>query len=126
MQDEPDCPRCKSVLVVDDDADSVAMLSLFLELLGHRVHSATNGWEAIQSAAAHNPDVILLDLSMPELSGYEAARQIRDLRLAREPLIVAATGRSGANDRMACEEAGIDVHLAKPLELEVIGRLLDS
>jgi CheY-like chemotaxis protein len=126
MQDEPDCATCKSVLVVDDDADSVAMLSVFLELLGHRVHSAANGWEAVESAAAHNPDVILLDLSMPELSGYEAARPIRDLRLAREPLIIAATGRSGANDRMACEEAGIDVHLAKPLELEVIGRLLDS
>jgi CheY-like chemotaxis protein len=126
MQDKHNSAKCKSVLVVDDDADSVAILSVFLELLGHQVHAAANGREAIQSAAEHTPDVILLDLSMPELSGYEAARQIRDLRLPREPLIVAATGRSGANDRMACEEAGIDVLLAKPLELEVIGRLLDS
>ena len=54
----------------------VAMLSVFLELLGHQVHAAANGREAIQSAAEHTPDVILLDLSMPELSGYEAARQI--------------------------------------------------
>jgi CheY-like chemotaxis protein len=63
---------------------------------------------------------------MPEMSGFEMARQIRDLRLPRRPLIVAATGRNGAGDRMACEEAGIDVHLAKPLELEVLGRLLAS
>jgi CheY-like chemotaxis protein len=124
MQDEQDCKSCKSVLVVDDDADSVAMLSVFLDLMGHLVHAAANGREAIRSAAELNPDVILLDLSMPEMSGYEAARQIRDLQLPRRPLIVAATGRNGANDRMACEQAGIDVHLAKPLELDVLGRLL--
>jgi CheY-like chemotaxis protein len=70
--------------------------------------------------------VILLDLSMPEMNGYEAARHIRDLQLARRPLIVAATGRNAARDRMACEEAGIDVHLAKPLELDVLSRLLSS
>jgi CheY-like chemotaxis protein len=126
MQAKHNAVSCKSVLVVDDDADSVQVLSVFLELLGHQVHAAANGREAIQSAAEHEPDVILLDLVMPDLSGYEAARQIRDLRLPRQPLIVAATGRCGANDRMACEQAGIDVHLAKPLELEVIGRLLDS
>jgi CheY-like chemotaxis protein len=102
------------------------MLSLFLDLMGHRVYSAANGREAIRSAVDLNPDVILLDLSMPEMNGYEAARQIRGLGLPRQPLIVAATGRNGANDRMACEEAGFDVHLAKPLELEVLGRLLAS
>jgi CheY-like chemotaxis protein len=116
----------KSVLVVDDDADSVAILSIFLDLMGHQVHAAANGREAIQSAAELNPDVILLDLSMPGMNGYEAARHIRDLRLPRRPLIVAATGRNGADDRMACEEAGIDVHLAKPIELEVLGHLLAS
>jgi two-component system CheB/CheR fusion protein len=126
MQDEYDSRNPKSVLVVDDDADSVAMLSVFLDLMGHRVHAAANGRDAIRSAAELNPDVILLDLSMPEMNGYEAARHIRDLRLARRPLIVAATGRNAAGDRMACEEAGIDVHLAKPLELEVLSRLLSS
>jgi two-component system CheB/CheR fusion protein len=114
----------KSVLVVDDDAESVAMLSVFLDLMGHRVHAAANGREAIQSAAELAPDVILLDLSMPQMNGFEAARQIRDLQLPRRPLIVAATGRNGASDRLACEEAGIDIHLAKPLELDVLGRLL--
>jgi two-component system CheB/CheR fusion protein len=126
MQDNHNSKSCKSVLVVDDDAESVAMLSAFLDLKGHRVHAAANGWQAIQSAAELEPDVILLDLSMPEMSGYEAARRIRDLQLPRRPLIVAATGRNGASDRMACVEAGIDVHLAKPLELDVLGRLLAS
>jgi CheY-like chemotaxis protein len=126
MQDRQTSQNCKRVLVVDDDAESVAMLSVFLDLMGHLVHAAANGRQAIQSAAELNPDVILMDLSMPEMNGYEAARQIRDLRLPRRPLIVAATGRNGADDRMACEEAGIDVHLAKPLELEVLGRLLAS
>jgi two-component system CheB/CheR fusion protein len=124
MEDEHDSKSRKSVLVVDDDADSVAMLSAFLALEGHRVHAAANGRQAIQRAAELNPDVILLDLGMPEMSGYETARQIRGLRLPRRPLIVAATGHNGASDRMACEEAGIDVHLAKPLELDVLGRLL--
>jgi CheY-like chemotaxis protein len=126
MEDEHNSRNRKSVLVVDDDPDSVAILSVYLDLMGHRVHAAANGREAVRSAARLNPDVILLDLSMPEMSGYEAARRIRDLRLARRPLIVAATGRNGANDRMACEEAGIDVHLAKPLELDVLDRLLAS
>jgi two-component system, chemotaxis family, CheB/CheR fusion protein len=126
MQDNHNSKTCKSVLVVDDDAESVAMLSAFLDLEGHGVHVAANGWQAIQSAAELEPDVILLDLSMPEMNGYEAARRIRDLQLPRRPLIVAATGRNGASDRMACVEAGIDVHLAKPLELDVLGRLLAS
>jgi CheY-like chemotaxis protein len=126
MQTRHNVEPCKSVLVVDDDADSVAMLSVYLQLLGHQVHVAGNGREAVQSAAEHAPDVVLLDLGMPEVSGYEAARQIRVLSLARQPLIVAATGRGGANDRMACEQAGIDVHLTKPLDLEVIARLLDA
>jgi CheY-like chemotaxis protein len=116
----------KSVLVVDDDVDSVEMLSIFLDRMGHLAHAATNGQEAVQSAVELNPDVILLDLSMPGMSGYEAARQIRDLGLPRRPLIVAATGRNGATDRVASDEAGIDVHLTKPLELEVLGRLLAS
>jgi CheY-like chemotaxis protein len=126
MEGEHNCDNRKSVLVVDDDPDSVAMLSVYLDMMGHLVHAAANGRDAIRSAAKLNPDVIVLDLSMPEMSGYEAARQIRDLGLARRPLIVAATGRNGVNDRMACEEAGIDVHLAKPLELDVLGRLLAS
>jgi two-component system, chemotaxis family, CheB/CheR fusion protein len=116
--------KLKSVLIVDDDAESVAMLSMFRHLSGHRVHAAASGREAIQSAADLNPDVIVLDVSMPEMSGYEAARRIRDLHLPRRPLIIAATGRTAATDRMACEEAGFDVHLAKPLELEVLSRLL--
>jgi two-component system, chemotaxis family, CheB/CheR fusion protein len=124
MKDQHSPETRRSVLVVDDDAESVAMLSVFLDLMGHEVHAAANGQEAVQSAAEFAPDVILLDLSMPQMSGFEAARKIRDLQLPRRPLIVAATGRTGASDRMACEEAGIDVHLAKPLELDVLGRLL--
>jgi CheY-like chemotaxis protein len=126
MDDGHDSKQHKRVLVVDDDAESVAMLSVFLDLNGHSVHAAANGREAIRSASELNPDVILLDLSMPEMNGYEAARRIRDLPLPRRPLIVAATGCNGAADRLASEEAGIDVHLAKPLELEVLGRLLAS
>ena len=124
MQAENESVKAKSVLVVDDDAESVAMLSVFLDLNGHRVYAAANGREAIQSAVKLHPDVIVLDLSMPEMGGCEAARRIRDLHLPRQPLIIAATGRNGATDRMASEEAGIDVHMAKPLELEVLGRLL--
>jgi CheY-like chemotaxis protein len=89
------------------------------------VYTAANGGrEAIQSAADFNPDMIVLDVGMPEMSGYEAARRIRALHLLRQPMIITATGRCGASDKMACEEAGFDVYMIKPLELEALGRPL--
>jgi CheY-like chemotaxis protein len=126
MHEKSHIERQVSVLVVDDDAESVAMLSAFLALEGHSVHSAESGQGAIQRAVEVNPDVILLDLNMPDMSGYEAARHIRGLPLPRQPMIVATTGRAGPDDRLASEDAGIDVHLAKPLELDVLGRLLGA
>jgi len=116
----------KRVLVVDDDEDTTALLSEFLRILGHEVHCASDGLEAVTRSTHYRPDVILLDLNMPRLNGFDAARRIRQLQLEHQPLIVATTGLGRANDRVACEEAGIDVHLLKPVELQTIQQLLDT
>jgi CheY-like chemotaxis protein len=116
----------KRILVVDDDPDTTAFLAAYLELQGHEVHCAADGAEAVARSNRCHPHIILLDLSMPLLNGFDAARQIRTLGLNPRPLIVAATGFNRANDRMACEEAGIDVHLVKPVELDVLGQLVEA
>jgi two-component system CheB/CheR fusion protein len=124
MDTDAACPVQKRVLVIDDDVDATEMLAVYLDLEGHSVQTAVNAREGIHKLADFDADVILLDLQMPEMTGFEAARQIRSLNLPRRPLIVATTGCNGAQDRSACEDAGIDVHLAKPLELDVLSRLL--
>jgi two-component system, chemotaxis family, CheB/CheR fusion protein len=126
MDAEPAYPLPKRVLVIDDDIDAAKMLAMYLDLEGHSVQTAGNARDGIHKLADFDADVILLDLRMPEMTGFEAARQIRGLHLPRRPLIVATTGCNGAHDRSACEDAGIDVHLAKPLELDVLSRLLAS
>ncbi len=119
-------PEPKRVLVVDDNVDAAASLRLLLELAGYEVHEAHDGDCAVEAATTFCPDVILMDIGMPRVSGLEATRRIRRLRYLRQPLIVATTAWGEALDRVASEEAGIDVHLVKPVEPDVLYRLLDS
>jgi CheY-like chemotaxis protein len=111
------------VLIVDDDADTVRTTAVLLKSLGHEVFEANDGSHAIHLSGAVHPDVILLDIGMPRLNGLETARHIRRLQLHHRPLIVAVTGWGEATDRLAAEQAGIDVHLTKPVELEVLEKL---
>ena len=114
----------KRILVVDDDADTTAMLVMYLQSLGHEVHCAADGEEAVATSRNFHPDVILLDLGLPRLNGLAAAREIRRFALEPRPLIVATTGYGGVNHRMASDEAGIDIHLVKPVDLDVLERLM--
>jgi CheY-like chemotaxis protein len=114
----------RRVLVVDDNVDAADSLATVLELRGHEVYCVYDGVQAVEKTLERAPEVILLDIGMPHVDGLETARRIRQLSLARQPLIVATTAWSSPRDRMAAEAAGFDVHLVKPVELDVLYRLL--
>src|SRR5215510_5914150 len=104
------------VLVVDDDADTVDSAATLLELGGHEVKTALRGADAIARAAYFQPEVIMLDVAMPEMDGYETARQIQDLVLPKAPVLVAVSGYGDLSARRRAAEAGFDLHLLKPVE----------
>jgi CheY-like chemotaxis protein len=112
------------VLVVEDDADSAMSLARFLRRLGHEVEVAPDGQAAIEAAQAHRPDVVLLDLGLPGLDGWEVARRLQGHPARKRPLLVALTGHDREADRRRSDEAGIDLHLAKPVDPEQLRRLL--
>jgi len=100
-------------LVVDDNRDAAVSLAQVLERNGHDVHTAYDGQDAVAAAARLQPDVVLLDIGMPRLNGYEAARRIR--QADKSAVLVAITGWGQNEDRQRSKEAGIDAHLTKPV-----------
>jgi CheY-like chemotaxis protein len=108
--------RALRVLVVDDNVDAAEMLAMWLELLGNQVDLAHTGPAALTAAAAFCPDVMFLDIGLPELNGYEVARRLRADPTARQPLLVAVTGWGSDEDRRQARDAGFDHHLVKPVD----------
>src|SRR6476646_9003467 len=96
---------------------------MLLNLLGHTVDTAHDGLEAVERATTFQADAILLDIGMPRLNGYEAARRIREQR-QNGLLLVALTGWGKDEDRRLSEEAGFDAHLVKPVDLAALEKLL--
>ena len=109
--------RC---LVVDDNIDAARMLECALTLEGHQVRLAFDGRDAIEGAAAFQPDAIVLDIGLPRMNGYEAARAIRELPGLANVLIIAATGYGQDVDCQRSREAGFDHHLVKPIDLDAL------
>jgi PAS domain S-box-containing protein len=107
----------RRVLVVDDSRDSATSMALLLRLLGNEVRTAHDGLEAVDAAEAFRPQLILMDVGMPRLNGYEAARRIRDQPWGKAISIVALTGWGQESDRQRSREAGCDSHLVKPVHL---------
>jgi len=114
----------RRILVVDDNWDSAESLVMFLRMLGNDVHTAHDGLEAVEVAATFRPDVVLLDIGLPRLNGYEAARQIREKSGTDEIVLVAVTGWGQDEDRRRSREAGFDYHLTKPVDFDALQRLL--
>ncbi len=112
----PGSPVCR-VLVVDDSADGAAMLADSLESMGHDVRVAHDGRAALDVAAAFHPDVAVLDIGLPEMSGYELAAHLRELPGGRAIRFVAATGYGRGRDRATSMAAGFVDHLVKPVNL---------
>jgi CheY-like chemotaxis protein len=116
------------VLVVDDNEDAADSLATLLDVMGYSVRIAYDGPEAIEAADEFQPEVALLDIGLPRLSGYDIARHVRQKR-GRDVLLVAITGWGQEDDRRKAREAGFDHHFTKPADfdmlLELIGRELD-
>jgi two-component system CheB/CheR fusion protein len=115
--------RARKVLVVDDNRDAADSLSMLLTSRGHQVRVAYDGLEAVGAAVAFHPDVVLMDIGLPKLSGYDAARRIREAR-GSEVQLIAITGWGQDEDRRKSREAGCDHHLTKPVDPEAIARLI--
>ncbi|HET9620892.1 MAG TPA: ATP-binding protein [Kofleriaceae bacterium] len=114
------------VLVVDDNLDAAETLAMLLELSGNRVELAHTGVTALAAAAAFQPDVMFLDIGLPELNGYEVARRLRADPAQPQPLLVALTGWGSDDDRRQARDAGFDRHLVKPVDAAKIADVLDS
>ena len=115
---------CRRVLIVDDNRDAAKLLGMTLRVLGNEVATAHDGLEAVRAAESLRPNVVVMDLGMPRLNGYEAARRIRSEPWGRDMLLVALTGWGQAEDRERTKEAGFDRHLVKPVEPRELQRLL--
>jgi PAS domain S-box-containing protein len=112
------------VLVVDDLRDAADSMALMLQIMGHETRTAYDGLEAVQTAAAYRPDVVLLDIGLPKLNGYAAARHIRDEPWGGNVALVALTGWGQEEDKRRSLEAGFDHHLTKPVESTALEKLL--
>jgi signal transduction histidine kinase len=116
----------RRILVADDNLDSLETLAQLLELRGHEIHKAVDGVEALEAATRVRPDLVLLDIGMPGMDGYEVARRIRSQPWGQEATLVALTGWGQENDRKRSREAGFDSHCIKPLDLQRLLSLLAS
>ena len=114
----------RRILVVDDNHDSADSLCLLLQLTGNQTHAAFDGVEAVAAAARFKPDVIVMDIGLPNLNGYEAARQIREQPWGKTLFLVALTGWGLDEDRKKTADAGFDAHLVKPVDYAVLEELL--
>jgi CheY-like chemotaxis protein len=112
------------ILLADDNRDALDSLATLLQCDGHEVHTAGDGAEALEVAAQCKPDVVLLDIGMPKLDGYEVARRIRAEPWGKAAVLIALTGWGQDEDRRRSREVGFDSHLVKPLDPEALSSLL--
>jgi signal transduction histidine kinase/ActR/RegA family two-component response regulator len=121
---KPDSKR--RILVVDDNRDSASSLAMLLKRTGNETFVAHDGEEAVEAAGSLRPDVILLDIGLPRLNGFDACRRIRQYQWAKDVLIIALTGWGQEDDRRKSAEAGFDDHLVKPVDHAKLTKLLAS
>jgi CheY-like chemotaxis protein len=114
----------RRILVVDDNADAADSLGMLLEVRGDEVRIAYDGLEALEAEGEFKPEVVLLDIGMPKISGYDVARRIRESR-GTDVLIVAITGWGQEDDRQRAREAGFNHHFTKPVDFEMLLALID-
>ncbi|HXT22784.1 MAG TPA: response regulator, partial [Thermoanaerobaculia bacterium] len=116
--------RSRRVLVVDDNRDSADSLALLLEMVGEEVAVAYDGEAALKTAETFQPEVVLLDLGLPKLNGFEAARRLRQREGGTRPVLIALTGWGQEDDRRRSRDAGFDFHITKPVDFQVLKGLL--
>jgi two-component system CheB/CheR fusion protein len=116
----------RRVLVVDDNRDSIESLALLLRMQGHEVTTAYDGPSALEKAAAWRPDVVLLDIGLPMMNGYEVAQRLRQQPGLEKTVLAALTGYGQQEDRRRSKAAGFDHHLTKPVDLPVLQAVVAS
>jgi CheY-like chemotaxis protein len=114
----------RRILVADDNEDSALSMAMMLKIMGNDVRMARDGVEAVEAAKEFRPEMILLDIGMPRMNGYDACRRIREMDFGRDVIIVALTGWGQDEDKRRSKEAGFDRHLIKPIDPEAIEKLL--
>ncbi len=114
------------VLVVDDNVDAAESIAMLLALEGHEVRSVHAAHDALEAAKSFRPHVVLLDIGLPDMDGYEVARQLRSQQRVESLRLVAITGYGQQSDRLRAQEAGFDQYLVKPVDPEALHAVLDS
>jgi CheY-like chemotaxis protein len=114
------------ILIVDDNKDAAVSMGMLLRILGHDIRIAGDGVEAVRLAGEFRPAVVLLDIGLPRLNGYEAAEQIRDQPWGERMVLIATTGWGQEEARRRSKEAGFDHHLVKPVDPEAVIQVLAS
>ncbi len=115
--------RCR-VLVIDDNADIRESVATVISLLGHQVLTAIDGEEGMQSGRQFQPDLVLMDVGLPGMSGYDVAQLMRAEAWGRRAVLAAMTGWAQESDRQQAVAAGFDVHVPKPVELRTLRELI--
>ncbi len=116
----------RRILVVDDNIDALETLSRLVARLGNEVREARDGLEALEIASTFQPEIVLMDLGMPKLNGYEAAQSHAQEPWGRDLALVATTGWGQDDDRRRTSEAGFDRHLVKPVAIDALREVLDA
>jgi CheY-like chemotaxis protein len=118
--------RSRRVLVVDDNRDAADSLAILLRFSGVEAHVAHDGSAALEAMRVFHPEIVILDLGMPGMDGYDVARRIRQHRKYKDVVLIALTGWGQPEDRKRSNEAGFDHHLVKPVEVDALQALLAS
>jgi DNA-binding response OmpR family regulator len=123
--DEPEAPKSSlGILIVDDNRDSANSLAMLLRLQGNDTRTAYDGQQGVDVAGEFRPDVVVLDIGLPKLDGYEVCRRIREQPWGKHLVLIAVTGWGQEGDRRLSHEAGFDYHLVKPVDPQELMKLL--
>jgi two-component system CheB/CheR fusion protein len=124
-RDAPAAPKSSlHILIVDDNKDGADSLSMMLKIMGNETHTAYDGQEGVEAAERYRPDVILFDIGLPKLNGYEACRRIREQPWGKSMVLIAVTGWGQDEDRRRSHDAGFDHHMVKPVDPTSLMKLL--
>jgi CheY-like chemotaxis protein len=115
-----------AILVADDDPDILSIVSMSLETQGYTVHKATNGREAVDLARQHHPDLILMDMMMPVVSGYEAVGELKADASTKDIVIVGLSAKAMATDMERASDVGIDGYITKPFRIAQVLSVVES
>jgi CheY-like chemotaxis protein len=120
----------RRILIVDDNRDSAESLAMLMEITGNKTYLAHDGVEAVEAVEQHRPEVVLLDIGLPKLDGYEVCRRVREQPWGKDIVVIALTGWGQEEDRRKSDEAGFNGHLVKPVDydklLDLLGSLSES